>query len=322
MTHLVYGADEKYLPCLLASLYTALKSTSSPLDVTVFKSVERGGRSEEFSEVILKLASYFSNVNINIRRFEIDDLSEYSRTESAVRLPPISMLPLFVPWLIDDKCIFLDADTLILKDITELFMTDINGYLIGAAQAWHVCKYLDPHTANCSRYIPTRRRIAKNVRRNLILRGGKMGFSLEELRTKYFNSGVIVFDPRRIRQTDPSASLINVEKSKKHWSGLPDMDRLNEYFKDSVYLLDLKWNVIKDVSRSRRYLPSDLAKQVIRATKYPSILHFGGFYDSQTWNRPWYKKRKRFKIYEKTCKEIEVHTGINLFQMFNDRAEF
>ena len=319
MIHLVYGIDDKYLPCLLVSMYTALKSTSEPVVITVFKSDEGESSADQFNENIHKLVSYFSNVNFEIHCFDTAGLTEYSRTESAFRLPPVSMLPLFVPWLIDDKCLFLDADTLVLKDIAELFMVDINGYLIGATQAWHVCKYLYPHSANCSTFFPTRRSIAKNVRKNLIERGEIMGFSIEELRTKYFSSGVIVFDPKKIRQSDPSASLINIEKSKKHWSGLPDMDRLNEYFKDSVYLLDLKWNVYKDVSRNRRYLPSDLAKQVKCATKYPSILHFGGFYDSQTWNRPWYRKRKRFKIYEKTCQEIEARTGINLFQMFNTR---
>ena len=44
------------------------------------------------------------------------------------------MIPLFIPWLIDDKCLFLDADTLILHDISELYHTDLKGCLIGACR--------------------------------------------------------------------------------------------------------------------------------------------------------------------------------------------
>ena len=63
--------------------------------------------------------------------------------------------------------------------------------------------------------------------------------------TQYFSSGVILMDTAAIRKADPSGDLMNINSARKHWHILPDMDRLNEFFKDETYYLDLKWNVYR-----------------------------------------------------------------------------
>ena len=321
MINVVYGIDDKYLPCLLVSVYTTLKTTTDPIKITVFKvQVQGGGKIYIDDSKIEQIVNKFPNADLTTHCFESSSLKEYAQADVAMRLPSASMVPLFVPWLIDGKCIFLDADTLILKDLSLLFKIDLKENLIGATNAWHVRKYLfQKNQIFCLREIGNRQRF-EDVRKRLFERASKMNFSIEDLERKYFSSGVLLFDTKAIRSFDPTAELMDLNASKKHWTGLPDMDRLNEFFKDRVLYLDLKWNVYKDVSTNRRYLPENLLKQVKAATRDPCILHYGGFYDSTTWSRPWYKMRKRFRIFERTCHEIKLQTGIDVFQMFNSRV--
>ena len=140
MTHIVYGIDDKYLPCLLVSMFSALDKTSVPTKVTVFTA----GKAFDLS-VIHQIAGHFPHASLEIRLFEPDELAGYGKTDVAQRFPPVSLLPLFIPWLIDDKCLFLDADTLVLQDIRELYGSDLRGCLIGATQAYPAALSVQKH---------------------------------------------------------------------------------------------------------------------------------------------------------------------------------
>ena len=127
VAHIAFGIDDKYLPCLIVSMYTALLRVGGPIHATVFTA------GPEFDTSSIRvLGRHFPNSIIDIRRFDTSALAEYEKSDLAARFPAASMLPLFLPWLVDGKCLFLDADTLVLDDIARLFQTDLNGCLIGA----------------------------------------------------------------------------------------------------------------------------------------------------------------------------------------------
>ena len=64
MTHIVYGVDDKYLPCLLVSMYSTLKAASGPVKITVFVA-----RPEiEDASDIHRLSDHFPNLTVDIRR--------------------------------------------------------------------------------------------------------------------------------------------------------------------------------------------------------------------------------------------------------------
>ena len=318
MTHVVYGIDDRYLPCLLVSMYSVLVIASGPIKITVFSSGQNFDPSE-----IHNLAAHFPNASVDVREFATETLLNYEMSETANRFPSASMIPLFIPWLIDEKCIFLDADTLVLKDISQLYSINLNGCLIGATPAWESRKYL--HLANgrdfSLRSIMQRKRVKESQRKYIEL-AERIGYSISEFQAKYFSSGVILFDTEEIRRADPSASLMNINASRKHWDGLPDQDRLNDFFKNRVHYLDIKWNVYREISSNRHlgYIPDDLLKQIQSATQDPGILHFPQIFHRRPWARPWYKSlRKRYRVYKQTCKKIEVSTGHQIVQMFNSR---
>ena len=128
--------------------------------------------------------------------------------------------------------------------------------------------------------------------------------------TQYFSSGVILMDTAAIRKADPSGGLMNINSARKHWDLLPDMDRLNEFFKDRTQYLDLKWNVYRDYSPlDRLFAPPQLWAEVVQAAKGPGLLHYPVIFGRQSWRRPWYKTRKRYRIYRQVCREVEEATG-------------
>ena len=309
MTHVVYGIDNKYLPPLLVSIYTVLKFASNPVKITVF-TVGNIDTSK-----IYKLVNHFPDTVLSVQNFDSELLSEYEKSSVAQRYPKASMIPLLIPWLIDSRCIFLDADTLILDDVIELFSLDLKGAHIGATQYFYYYKFFRSRF-NWKRFIDHKR--FENRRHKLIERAKMLGFTTEEFLGKYFSSGVLIFDSNIIRKSVATGEqLMNKLIESKRWTSLPDMDLLNYYFRDRVCYLDPKWNVFKDVYGHRKYLPQELADRLVNATKNPSILHYRNIYGYDCWQRPWYKSRRRYRVYKQICVEIEREIGLNIVQMFN-----
>ena len=314
MTHIVYGIDDKYFPCLLVSMYSLLKSVSGPLKITVLVAEPE---IEDASD-IHKLADHFPNVTVDIRPFEAGDFEEYGKSEIAARFPAASLIPLFIPWLIDDKCLFLDADTLILHDISELYHTDLKGCLIGACREYGVAvrhyRYFSSILGTLSFSKGRRKREA------MLEAADRVGFSVQEMVAKYFLSGVILMHTPAIRKADPAGDLMNINSARKHWDILPDQNWLNEFFKDRAHYLDLKWNVYRDYgSLGRLCAPPQLWAEIVKAINDPGLLHYTNVFGRQPWQTRWFRMRKRYRIYRQVCREMEEMTGIGIFRLFDAR---
>ena len=85
MTHIVYGIDDKYFPCLLVSMYSLLKTVTGPLEITIL--VTEPGIEDESD--IYELADHFPNLAVDIRRLEAGDFEEYEKKgEKRQGIPP------------------------------------------------------------------------------------------------------------------------------------------------------------------------------------------------------------------------------------------
>lgn len=314
MTHIVYGIDEKYLPCLIVSMYSLLETVSGPVKVTIYVV----GEKKKF-EVISKVANHFSNVVVKIHRFSAEELVEYEMTETAKRFPVASMIPLFIPKLVDEKCLFIDADTLVLDDISKLYYTDLKGNLIGAVPHYQLSVY--EKFASSSGYFDFFFQSKKvKINRSLERRANRLGFTVNELATEYFSTGVILFDIKAIRECGELDEMINLKEIQKFWSHFPDEEFLNNLFLNRVLFLHCKWNVPKDFPGiMRQYFPSQLKNEIQSAIIDPSILHFANLYLKKPWRKPWYSARKRYRTYKRVCQEINQKVGIDVNSMFDAR---
>jgi len=296
-------------------MFSLLENATCKTNITVFTT------GHEFdTSVIFELCNNFNFACAKVRNFDTTSLRSYENSPLALRWSAASMIPLFLPWLIKDKCIFLDADTLVISDLKELYDVNLSGNLIGACRSYPFALGLERAFLRW----PIIHQIYRNKRPKFIEKANKLGFSNEfELGQKFFGTGVILFDTAAIRFNDPDRSLIdmsNIEKAFVKNFTLPDMDLLNKYFRNQVHYLDLSWEVIRDVSRfNGLYASRDLWREVTNAIENPNILHFSRLFGRKSWQRPFWRG-SRYRRYRKTCRRIYERTGINVTEMFNERC--
>ena len=105
-----------------------------------------------------------------------------------------------------DRALWLDSDIIVRKSINELYNTDMEGRSFAG-----VCDV----TSN----------------------------PMERLGIKYYiNSGVLLFDLEKLRQTGMIDRFWDLVASPDYAGDLPDQDALNIVFKDDIRLLDCRYN--------------------------------------------------------------------------------
>ena len=312
--HIVYGVDAKYVPPLLVSAYSAFAATPGPVKLTI---VTTDPKCKELAHV-RTLTANFPQKSAKVLYFDPDLLHEYD-AERSHYWTAASMIPLFVPWIVEGKCILLDADTIILRDIGELYESDLKGLPIGAVQSITTALSVKKNTSFGlnSIIVPGR---ARRRKREICDWAGRVGFTIKELQEMYFAGGVILLDNDAIRLTDPQRELSDLSASRVHWNSMPDMDRYNEFFKGRCHLLDLKWNVYRDfLSLNRMHCRTELWARIKRARKDPGILHYPNMFGRKVWRRPWFKTRNRHRIYAATCHRMREQTGIPIFDLLEPK---
>jgi len=162
-----------------------------------------------------------------------------------------------------DRCIYIDGDTLIIGDLTELYDINLaNSYLGGVVDAWN--DRLD---------IPD-----------------------------YINSGVALMNLKKIRDDGKEETLLeHVHKNTRHrqW-GLPDQDIWNLVFCGHIKMLSIKYNFMTNLFMyyTRQHYPINYSQDICLNQQYtddrewpwttlhlnkgcePTIVHF-------VCNKPW-----------------------------------
>lgn len=135
-----------------------------------------------------------------------------------------------------DRVLYLDADTLVRKDLKELWNTDLKGYALGVVP--------DPFMPTGHDYVRV---------------------------PQYFNSGVLLIDLVEVRSTIPALEKLCCRI--KGTTPFRDQDPLNIHFRNHTMPMNDKWNAIgygegiADIERKKRFLEE---------AKDPAIVHFVG----------------------------------------------
>lgn len=171
---------------------------------------------------------------------------------------------LFLADLLDDsvdRLLYLDADTIVPVNLSELFQLDISTYPLAMA--------LDSVTSDMRTSI---------------------GFSVKD---DYFNSGVILFQMHKWKELGLSDKIAAyVKKNQSNFSS-PDQDLLNIVCKGLIYRLPPQFNLqpmhlvfrtddyFKHYLRASYYEPEEIEY----AKNHPAILHFFRFMGEFPWHR-------------------------------------
>ena len=185
------------------------------------------------------------------------------------------------------KILYLDSDLVALKDVAELYATNIDGYLLAATH--------DADTAGIyNGYDPSRKNYIDNILKI-------------EKPYEYFQAGVILFNLEEFRKVTKLPEMMSYAASYE-WK-LLDQDVLNNIAQGRVKNIDMAWNVMTDWAGIRikdiiSRAPKSLSDEYSAARKVPSIVHYAG--PEKPWDNPEMDMSSYFWKYAKESGYYEV----------------
>ena len=233
------ATDANYLQHACVAIASLLKNTNANLHIHILEEY----LTDKHKSIIAKLKS--------IREFELDFIYvgdeyfkdwDFKRGDWSKAIYYRLALPSLIKRL--NKVIYLDCDLVVMKDIQNLWNTDLSEVYAAAVEA-----KVEPAL--------------------------KKALSLED-DYPYFNSGVMVFNLKKMRTDNIEQTFIEKYESLFNVLKYPDQDILNVVFKNQYRILPLNWNLISSVYRNiPDYFSYDSAA-VSDALSNPAVAHFTG----------------------------------------------
>ncbi|OXH92347.1 hypothetical protein CA830_04155 [Burkholderia multivorans] len=187
-----------------------------------------------------------------------------------------------------DRVVYVDADTVVLDDLSTLYDMDLEGNAAAAVPDVIMRSFV-------ATGVPAMRE-AGGARAGEYL---KNWLGMGERVSDYFQAGLIVIDLRRFREMNIRDKAYDDLISKRYW--FLDQDVLNRHLLGDVKFLDLSWNVVNVSMDVISGLTTDLAAKVKEVFAAPKMVHYAGF-EAKPWNNAaaplahfyWYYLRKTF----------------------------
>lgn len=264
----VLAANEAYVPIL----YTCVQSIAdcaaqeNNYEIYVFHTDISSSSQAMFQQRLVRenINITFVNVASRVSGYVLQ-AKQHISTETFYRFLILDILKDY------EKVVYLDADMIVLRDVAELYHTQMGEHLIAAA--------VDPDFAGqCNMKNSEMRQYCKNT----------LGL---ENPFQYFQAGVLVFHVAQMRREITVEKLLEMADTDIY--RFSDQDILNIVCKDRVIYLDMSWNMIFDCNRFRwkhviKYAPHDILDAYENARRDPYIIHYAGFL------KPWMKPDEDF----------------------------
>ena len=274
----LYAADNNFANVLGTSLYSlCMKNYDNIHKVYIISQ----GILEENKQKIQAISKKFK---IEIGFIEMPDFNKILGKQVDIKRYSASMFSrIMISSLLPKdvkRIIYLDCDTLIMKNLEELWNYDLEGKTVGAVNDYRSIYY----------------------QKNLKISSNNC----------YINSGVLLIDLERYRKNEYENKLLS---SIERYNGIfefPDNDAICKVLQNDIHLLPLKYNVSsvffmtteKEIERLRRPHITYSNTTIAEAKKNPSIVHFTTCFLMK--GRPWLKGcnhplvQEYIKIYEQT----------------------
>lgn len=160
-----------------------------------------------------------------------------------------------------DRLLYLDADLLVLDDVSKLYRLSLAGNIVAAAPDMAVPRVSSPMG---------------------LRRFGQLGIAPD---APYFNAGVYLADLGAWREERITENALAYLDHFHDDVNLLDQDALNAVLHGRWHRLDIRWNLIASLAGRRHYRPRDIDPQEYRrAVAQPGIVHFAGLL--KPWAQP------------------------------------
>lgn len=263
--YIAAASDNNYVPYFSVMLRSLLDNIQIPFIYQIY--VMHRDITSSNQETVQSMVEGHKNVTISFLDVtqEMEDynslfISNHIKIETYYRL----LLPQLLPDV--SKILYLDCDTIVTSDLSELYLEDISGcFLAGTRDADSAANY--NQDTEYHRYI------------NQVL----------ELFNPYdyIQAGVILMNLDKFRKECGTKKLLKTALNRE-WK-FHDQDVLNYVCKGSIKFVDYSWNFVYDYDESfRRSInvirkaPHYIMTQYLEAKECPKIIHY-------SWvNKPWF----------------------------------
>ncbi len=299
---IVLASDNNYAKYMYVTVLSMLenKNESSFYDIYLLVTPNF---SEKFKVKFNKLIDKFCNTNVSF----IDMGNTFLNRESKIKhITFPTYYRLKVPEILKcyNKAIYLDTDTIILKDLSEFYNTTLdNNYIAGVLASGYI---LNKEKSHIEYY--------KSIGMT----------SLD----KYINAGVTLWNLEKIRQNNLTDTLCSLVKNNYNSS---DQDIINLTFFDNIKILDLKYNLMTTYEkfllydRNKRQLLNNIygETQIEKAIEDPVIIHYADkikpWNDKRVWLAAyWWEYAKLTPFYKEIYRDLKIkHFINNIFSIKN-----
>ena len=255
----VFSADDNYAPYLTTCILSLIEHSTNKNNYDIL--IIDGGIKDFHKDQIAGL----SRKNISIRFVDIQPFLSYINKQYFYLCSTHTIATyyrFFIPEICKnyDKIIYLDPDTIILKDVADLYKETLEGYALAAAPDIGMrchCRLNAPHS------------VLEYITKTLHISDYK----------KYFQAGVILFNIPQLRKDDFTNQCLQELKRIKT-PRFVDQDVMNAVCKQQVKLLEIKWNVEWHLPFSFKLYERLLSKEdyvsYLQSRKDPWLIHFTG----------------------------------------------
>lgn len=252
----------------------------------------------ELSEYNIERLESMSTSNVEIKCMDVSCKIPNVELKNKNHISKETLYRIIAPSILEeyDKILYLDSDIVVLKDVAELYETDMGDCVIGAAEELMLKKF--------AMYIESR-----NMDRN-----------------GYFNTGVLLLNAKKFLENDILNGVIEILKTDVVYN-YPDQDALNILCKGNVCYIATEWNVEWHLMWDE---PENiLEEQVARARESqanPYIIHYTS--QVKAWTRPdlkyadaFWKYARQTAFYEEIIfnnmpKQVSASKEKNAFDRF------
>ncbi|MEQ1438036.1 glycosyltransferase family 8 protein [Fontimonas sp. SYSU GA230001] len=251
MIHVACAADETYVPHAAAMIHSLLRAPGGEAVTVHFLHAAALAPA-----LIAQLDAFVTGLDGRLRCHAIAD-ARVAGLPTMGRISRVMWFRVFLPELLPDvpRVLYLDCDTIVVRDLRPLFALDLEGACLGA-----VSNVFEPHMAQHARTL-----------------------GLEDPRA-YFNSGVLLLDLDAWRRADVAHRVLELARDPARRLVWPDQDALNIALAGRWKALHPRWNCQNSLYFFRHAPEVFGANQVAEATADPGILHFEGGDLAKPWH--------------------------------------
>ena len=263
----VFAANNSFIPMFATCLQSLIDHINPKYNYDVI--LIQSDVSPENKAILLDMVK--SHKNLSLRFFDASVLL----TDYKLKANAHISVETYYRFLIQDampdyhKVLYIDCDLVINGDISKLFETDVDEYILAATRDPDFLGQINGADQETMKYIQSK-------------------FKMQDP-YNYFQAGVILFNEDEMRKAHTVNEWLEFASTPYRYN---DQDVLNLYCEGRVKFIDMKWNMLVDCNHERseviEFAPDAIQKEYQLARQDPKIIHYAGF------KKPWHDPSEDF----------------------------